>query len=58
MTLLKFLRPFLFQPALTTVRQDIAAGASALVDTVIAASRGEKPASVVLAPSLIVRASA
>jgi DNA-binding LacI/PurR family transcriptional regulator len=46
------------QPALTTVRQDIAAGASALVDTVIAAIRGEKPASVVLAPRLILRDSA
>ncbi len=46
------------QPALTTVRQDTARGASALVDTVIAAIRGEKPESTTLPPKLIVRASA
>lgn len=45
-------------PALTTVRQDIARGAVALVDTVIAAIRGEDPASTVLPPTLVVRASA
>lgn len=45
-------------PPLTTVRQDIARGAVALVDTVIAAIRGEAPASIVLPPTLVVRASA
>ncbi len=46
------------QPALTTVRQEIAHGAKVLVDTVIAAIRGEQPESTTLAPTLIVRASA
>ncbi len=46
------------QPALTTVRQDLPRGAVALADTVIAAVRGDKPASTVLAPTLVVRASA
>ncbi|TXH69425.1 MAG: LacI family transcriptional regulator [Lysobacteraceae bacterium] len=45
-------------PPLTTVRQELAQGATALVDTVLAAVRGEKPESTILAPSLIVRASA
>ena len=45
-------------PALTTVRQELAQGAIKLVDTVIAAIRGENPESITLAPSLIVRASA
>lgn len=45
-------------PPLTTVRQELARGAVALVDTVIAAIRGEQPASTVLPPTLIVRASA
>lgn len=46
------------QPALTTVRQDIARGAVALVDTVIAAIQGEPTASLALEPMLVVRASA
>jgi DNA-binding LacI/PurR family transcriptional regulator len=45
-------------PPLTTVRQELAQGATALADTVIAAIRGETPESTTLAPSLIVRASA
>ena len=45
-------------PPLTTVRQELAAGAQALVETVIAAVRGQEVASTVLAPTLIVRASA
>jgi len=45
-------------PPLTTVRQELEKGANALVDTAIAAIRGENPSSTVLAPSLIVRASA
>jgi len=45
-------------PPLTTVRQDIARGAVALVDTVIAVIRGETPASTVLPPTLVVRRSA
>ncbi len=45
-------------PPLTTVRQELAQGAIKLVDTVIAAIRGEQPESTTLAPSLIVRASA
>jgi DNA-binding LacI/PurR family transcriptional regulator len=45
-------------PPLTTLRQEFAQGATALVDTVIAAIRGEKPESTTLAPTLIVRASA
>ncbi len=42
-------------PALTPVRQELAQGAIKLVDTVIASIRGEKTASITLAPSLIVR---
>jgi DNA-binding LacI/PurR family transcriptional regulator len=45
-------------PPLTTLRQEFAQGATALVDTVIAAIRGDKPNSTMLAPTLIVRASA
>ena len=45
-------------PPLTTVRQELAQGAVALVDTVIAAIRGEQPESTILTPTLIVRASA
>jgi DNA-binding LacI/PurR family transcriptional regulator len=45
-------------PSLTTVRQELAQGAIKLVETVIAAIRGEGPESTTLAPSLIVRASA
>ncbi len=45
-------------PPLTTVRQELAQGATALVDTVIATIRGETPASITLTPTLIVRASA
>lgn len=45
-------------PPLTTVRQELAQGAITLVETVIAAIRGEHPESTTLAPSLIVRASA
>jgi hypothetical protein len=40
------------------VRQELERGANALVDTAIAAIRGENPGSTILAPSLIVRASA
>lgn len=46
------------QPALTTVRQDIASGAASLVDTVLAAIKGEPTQSLMLEPTLIVRASA
>ena len=45
-------------PPLTTVRQELAQGAVALVDTVIAAIRGEQPESTILTPTLIVRDSA
>lgn len=45
-------------PPLTTVRQSLAEGARALVDTVIAAIRGEDTTSTLLAPTLVVRASA
>lgn len=45
-------------PPLTTVRQELAQGAMALVDTVIASLRGENPESTILSPSLIVRESA
>lgn len=45
-------------PPLTTVRQELAEGAQALVETAIAAVRGEDVGSTVLAPTLIVRASA
>lgn len=45
-------------PPLTTVRQELALGAVKLVDTVIAAIRGEHPESTILPPTLIVRASA
>ena len=45
-------------PPLTTVRQELAQGAQALVETVIAAVRGEDVDCTVLAPTLIVRASA
>lgn len=45
-------------PPLTTVRQELARGAVALVDTVVAAIRGERPESTILPPTLIVRASA
>lgn len=44
-------------PPLTTVRQELARGAVALVDTVIAAIRGEAHDSTLLPPTLIVRAS-
>ena len=46
------------QPALTTVRQEMARGAAALVDTVIAAIQGEPTVSIALEPTLIVRESA
>lgn len=46
------------QPPLTTVRQDFARGALALVDTAIAAIRGEATPSVLLETRLVVRASA
>ena len=46
------------QPALTTVRQDLAQGAGALVDTVIAAILGEPTVSLTLQPTLVVRESA
>ena len=45
-------------PPLTTVRQELARGAVALVDTVIAAIRGDAADSTLLPPTLIVRASA
>lgn len=45
-------------PPLTTVRQSLAEGAVALVDTLIAVIRGEKPESTRLEPRLIVRTSA
>lgn len=45
-------------PPLTTVRQELAQGAIALVDTVIAVIRGEQPESTILTPTLIVRDSA
>ncbi|GAA4794728.1 LacI family DNA-binding transcriptional regulator [Lysobacter hankyongensis] len=45
-------------PPLTTVRQELAQGAVKLVDTVIAAIRGEQAESTILPPTLIVRASA
>lgn len=45
-------------PPLTTVRQDFAEGARALVDRVIAAINGQPASSLALQPQLIVRASA
>lgn len=45
-------------PALTTVRQDIAAGAEAMVDLLFRRLAGEETASVVLPPQLVVRGSA
>ncbi len=44
-------------PRLTTIRQDIAAGARAMVDALFARIGGEDAASVVLPPELIVRDS-
>lgn len=45
-------------PALTTVRQDIASGAEAMVDLLFRRLAGEETASVVLPPELVVRGSA
>ena len=45
-------------PRLTTIRQDIAAGAQAMVDALFARIGGEEAGSVVLAPDLIARDSA
>ncbi|NBB53237.1 substrate-binding domain-containing protein [Rhizobium sp. CRIBSB] len=45
-------------PALTTVRQDIAAGAEAMVSLLMRRMAGETPGPVVLSPELIVRDSA
>ena len=45
-------------PRLTTIRQDIAAGAKAMVDALFARLGGEEAGSVVLAPELITRDSA
>ncbi|MEY4555706.1 MAG: hypothetical protein RL093_825 [Pseudomonadota bacterium] len=45
-------------PALTTIRQDLHAGAEAMVDLLMRRLAGEAAASVVLQPELIVRASA
>jgi DNA-binding LacI/PurR family transcriptional regulator len=45
-------------PSLTTVRQDLKQGASRLVDMLFRRLGGEQMASVVMAPELVVRASA
>jgi len=45
-------------PALTTIRQDLSAGAEAMVDLLMRRMAGEAPASVTLEPELIIRASA
>jgi len=45
-------------PALTTIRQDLGAGAEAMVDLLMRRMAGEAPASVTLEPELIIRASA
>jgi DNA-binding LacI/PurR family transcriptional regulator len=44
-------------PSLTTVRQDLARGASLLVDLVLRRAAGEKTQSVMLAAELVVRES-
>ena len=46
-----------FHPALTTVRQSIEAAGKALVDTLVAQSSGQKPASILLPTDLITRES-
>jgi len=45
-------------PSLTTVRQDLAAGAEAMIGSLFARIRGEEADSTVLSPTLVVRASA
>lgn len=45
-------------PALTTVRQDIGRGARAMVDLLLRRLEGEPAPSLVMAPELVVRASA
>ncbi len=44
-------------PRLSTIRQDLTAGADALVDLLLRRINGEEPESVVLAPELLVRMS-
>ena len=45
-------------PSLTTVRQDLSAGAAAMIETLLARVASEECESTILAPTLIVRDSA